>query len=293
MGEPAIKLPDAITTLTDEHRYMTLLLETLDEELQTADPKIAEDFFLMQDIVRYLHEYSDAVHHPTEDIMFGKLLMRDPSLKKDVDRLLHDHELLTANTAEILELLNSAAAQQTPEASEAVRASTAKYTTRLRKHMRLEESVVFPRAIQCLANKDWHAIESRLEATDDPLFGANVGRDYRLLYEYFSDRADSVSQRLTKQGFLQLDSMIVTIDAFEMGLVEFWDMLQDRVEALSKECRETREQTFGGHGIATAIGAQLQFATFLGKTVFDVGSDSAGIYFRTLKEMVRPFFSEP
>ena len=34
MAVPSIKLPDAIVTLSDEHRYLSLLLDTLEEQLQ-------------------------------------------------------------------------------------------------------------------------------------------------------------------------------------------------------------------------------------------------------------------
>ena len=291
MNQPAIKLPPAIMTLSDEHRYMNLLLDTLEEQLQKGDPTIAEDLYLMQDVVRYLHEYSDAVHHPTEDIMFGKLVNRDPAAKTDTDRLLRDHERLTENTTELLELLETATTEQTAATTEAIHASTTAYIGRMRQHMQFEESTVFPRTIQCLAGKDWHAIELRLESTEDPLFGANVDSEYRTLYEYFSDRADNMSQQLTKYGFLQLDSMIISADAFEMGLTEFWEMLHRHADSVSRESRQALESVFDSRSIASAIGRQLHFVAFLGKKVFDVGGDATGIYFRTLKQMAKPFLT--
>jgi hemerythrin-like domain-containing protein len=59
MVTPTVKLPGAIVTLQDEHRYMNLLLGTLEEQLQTSDLSAPGEYFLMQDIVRYLHEYPD------------------------------------------------------------------------------------------------------------------------------------------------------------------------------------------------------------------------------------------
>ena len=78
MTVPTVKLPDAIVTLSDEHRYLSLLLETLEEQLNATELTAAADFFLIQDIVHYMHEYTDAVHHPTEDLMFDKLVQRNP-----------------------------------------------------------------------------------------------------------------------------------------------------------------------------------------------------------------------
>ena len=64
--------------------------------------------YLAQDIARYMHEYPDTVHHPTEDIIFNRLLVRDPDSKKDIDWLRKDHERLAAQTAKITDLLDAA-----------------------------------------------------------------------------------------------------------------------------------------------------------------------------------------
>ena len=81
MAVPTVKLPDAIVTLSDEHRYLSLLLDTLEEQLQLTDLTAPGDFFLIQDIVHYMYEYTDVVHHPTEDLMFEKLLQRNPDTR--------------------------------------------------------------------------------------------------------------------------------------------------------------------------------------------------------------------
>jgi hemerythrin-like domain-containing protein len=291
MVSPAEKFPGAIVTLQDEHRYMNLLLETLEEQLQASDLSAPEEYFLMQDIVRYLHEYPDAVHHPTEDLLFDKLVRRKPDTEKDVARLRNDHDKLSANTAEILEVLDDAAEQHTPEASEAVRVALNKYISRLRRHMRFEETQLFPGAVQCLANKDWQAIESRLDAVQDPLFGPAVTHDYRVLYEYFADRANKLSRGATQLGFLQLDSMIVSADAIETGIAEMIDMLQRHAESLLQESRATVHKTFNSDGLRPALAAQASYMGFVGKKGINVACDAAGIYIRTIKNATEPLWN--
>ena len=203
------RLPAAIVTLNDEHRYMNLLIETLDEHVENIDTAGTGDYFLMQDIVRYLHDYPDKVHHPTEDLMFDKLVRRDPGSDKKVARLKRDHDRLSKQTARLLELLEIAANARSPKAADDVRSASSTYIGSLKRHMRVEESDLFPSAVRCLTHMDWNSIEANLEANQDPLFGGEVGRDYRALYEFFSDRANTLSQRLTSSGFLQLDGLIV------------------------------------------------------------------------------------
>ena len=291
MATRSAKLPGAVVTLQDEHRYMNLLLGTLEEQLQTSDFSSSGEYFLMQDIVRYLHDYPDKVHHPTEDLLFDKLIRREPDAQKDVARLRRDHKKLNGNTADILHLLDDAAAQPTPEAAEAVRISLETYIGRLRRHMSFEESRMFPAAVQCLANRDWQAIESRLNAVQDPLFGSAVGQDYRVLYEYFADRANQLSRGATRFGFLQLDSMIVGADAIEAGVAEMIEMLHCHAESLVQESRDTLRKTFKGDGVGSALVAQASFVGFVGKKGVHVALDAAGIYFRTLKNATEPLWN--
>jgi len=290
MAVPSIKLPDAIVTLSDEHRYLSLLLDTLEEQLRLTNLTAAGDFFLIQDIVHYMYEYTDAVHHPTEDLMFEKLLQRDPDRKKDVTYLRRDHNALHKNTARIQELLDIAAKRRTPEAAEAVRVSIEKYINRLRKHIQFEESELFPSAVRCLANRDWHAIEVSLEAMQDPLFGPTVQRDYRVLYEYFTSRADQLSRKMTSFSFLQLDNMILSADAIETGIAEMWDLLQQNADSLTQEFKYVTAKSLDGRGLAAALALQAGYAGFVGTTAIEVSSGAASIYFSTLKKAATSFF---
>jgi len=291
MATNTMKLPAAVVTLQDEHRYMNLLLTTLEEQLAASDLSGPGEYFLMQDIVRYLHEYPDTVHHPTEDLLFDKLVRREPDVEKDVARLRRDHDRLSENTSEILQLLNESAEQHTPEAAEAVRTALDKYIGRLRRHMRFEEAQMFPAAVQCLANRDWQAIESRLDAVQDPLFGSTVSQDYRLLYEYFASRANKLSRTATRFGFFQLDSMIVGADAIETGIAEMIEMLQRHAESLVGASRDAVDKTFNGDGVRPALAAQASFVGFLGKKGINVACDAAGIYIRTIKNATEPLWN--
>ena len=290
MAIPAVKLPDAIVTLSDEHRYLSLLLETLEEQLNATDLTAAGDFFLIQDIVHYMHEYTDAVHHPTEDLMFDKLVQRNPDRARDVAHLRKDHDAMHKETARIQKLLDTATRRRTPKAAEAVRATTDKYIGRLRTHIQFEETELFPAAIQCLANRDWHAIDVSLEAKQDPLFGPTVQRDYRVLYEYFANRADRLSRQMTRFGFLQLDNMILSADAIEIGIAEMWGLLQRHGDSLTHEFKVVTNKSFDGRGLASILALQARYAGFVGATTIEASGEAAGVYFRTLRNAAVSLF---
>jgi len=290
MNQSTIRLPAAIVTLSDEHRYMNLLVETLDEHLGHRSGLSSGDYFLIQDVVRYMHEYSDKVHHPTEDLMFDKLVKRKPNRKKDVARLRRDHRFLEKNTSDLMKLLGAAAESQAPEDIAAVRDAACKYTQRLRQHMQFEEEELFPSATRCLASKDWRDIEAHLDAADDPLFGKTVQRDYRVLYEYFSDRSANLSRKVTNFEFLQLDNMIVSADAIETGIAEMWDMLQEYGTSLEQGYRTVARKSAADRGIAATLTLHAGYAGLVGKTALAAGTDAAGIYFRTMKNATVSLF---
>jgi hemerythrin-like domain-containing protein len=269
---------------------LTLLLETLEEQLNATELTAAADFFLIQDIVHYMHEYTDAVHHPTEDLMFDKLVQRNPDRAKDVAHLRKDHNAMHKETARIQKLLDTAARQKTPKAADAVRATTNKYIGRLRQHIEFEENELFPAAIQCLANRDWHAMDMSLEAKQDPLFGPTVQRDYRVLYEYFANRADQLSRQMTRFGFLQLDNMILSADALETGIAEMWNLLQRHGDLLTREFSVVTDKSFDGRGLASTLALQARYAGFVGTTAIEASSQAAGVYFRTLRNAAVSLF---
>ena len=290
MAAATVKLPDAIVTLSDEHRYLSLLLDTLEEQLQLTDLTAPGDFFLIQDIVHYMYEYTDVVHHPTEDLMFDKLLQRAPDTKLEVAHLRRDHEALHKDTARIQKLLDQAVKRRNPKAAEAVRVASEKYIERLRRHIQIEETELFPSAVRCLANRDWHEIETRLEARQDPLFGPNVERDYRVLYEYFASRADQLSRQVTRFSFLQLDNMILSADVIETGVAEMWRLLQKNADSLSQEFKYVTAKSLDGRGLAAALTLQAGYAGFVGTTAVQVTGEAANIYFKTLKNATTSFF---
>lgn len=283
------RTPAALETLADEHRYMSLLLDTLDKQLREINPKTPSDYFLAQDIIRYMHEYPDIAHHPTEDLMFKSLVERDPDAQSDVDRLLNDHIRLATITGDIVRLLEHASKQQTTAALHKARSAVDSYVDRLRGHMRYEETVMFPHAANCLTDEDWAHIESSLAAMDDPLFGHSVDSNYRVLYEYFSNRARSVSRQITNRGYSQLDNMILSADALEAGLGEYVDLVHQLVANISRESRKTFDDTFTDFSPKRAVRAQLRFALFLGKEAGRAGGSAANLYVKTLVRMATPF----
>ncbi len=95
---------------------------------------------------------------------------------------------------------------------------------------------------------------------------------------------------MTRSGYTQLDSLIVSAEALEAGLSDMWDMLQKHAESVVAESRSLADKTSDDGGLFNSISLQAGYAGFLGKTIFDASGDALSIGFRTLKGVAAPLF---
>ena len=68
--------------LREDHRNMSMVLEVLDEVVEHASSGKDPDFELLDEIMRYMTVYPDAVHHPKEDIMYAQLREKAPGSRR-------------------------------------------------------------------------------------------------------------------------------------------------------------------------------------------------------------------
>ena len=76
------------------HANFSRLLNVLDEQVAEFHNAQGPVFGLMLDIVSYLREFADRFHHPREDAAFMRLVMRDPTLRLPIKRLLQEHRAI-------------------------------------------------------------------------------------------------------------------------------------------------------------------------------------------------------
>jgi hemerythrin-like domain-containing protein len=62
-----------LTELRQDHRNMAVLLNLLQEEALRLEQHDRPDYELLLDIMRYMTVYSDAIHHPKEDLVYAGL----------------------------------------------------------------------------------------------------------------------------------------------------------------------------------------------------------------------------
>ena len=163
-------MPRLLDELHQDHINVDKLLGILAGEFDRYSAMGAADFDIALDVVRYLTDYSDRYHHPREDLMYDRLLLRLPQVGSDIKQVIAQHDELASagrNLKEHLAAVESDALvtrdslQQVGEA----------YIAQLRAHMFSEEDVFFPIAARHLKDTDWEEIESELRVSPDPVFG--------------------------------------------------------------------------------------------------------------------------
>lgn len=284
MSENSPGVPKVLRCLFEEHRHLAALIHALEGKATQCESLHAGDYFLMHDIVAYMHDYPEHVHHPTENRLFETLLRRVPSRKKAVKRLRNDHEAVARETQDLLDLLDEAIDEATEEREQDIRQACEAFVSHQRAHMQFENQEMFPAAIESLSKADWKEIELHFAATDDPLFGQAVANRHRTLYEYLVSPVSKASEKFTVSRMFSLERLILTVDTLEKGTGSWWARIQNLGEEISGETRSVISRSLKPAGPGSFIGLPFAYTAFLGRSLLDCSNDLARIYTSTAKD---------
>ena len=166
--------------LRDDHRNMSIVLDLLDEVVQATTAGEDPDFELIDEIMRYMTVYPDAVHHPKEDIVYHQLRVERPDLAEGLDDVPADHlaiaELGTALRDDV-EAINMGGAVRRQKLID----DMSGYVDRLRQHMNWEESDLFKRIDQMLEENKPEVDVSQYDHSKDPVFELEIEAGFRRL----------------------------------------------------------------------------------------------------------------
>ena len=87
-------MADPIAAWHAEHQYFGRLLALLHKQIDVFHTGEQPNYELMLDIVAYLRDYTDHVHHPREDVAFTHLAKHRPDLSLVLERLKQEHRVI-------------------------------------------------------------------------------------------------------------------------------------------------------------------------------------------------------
>jgi hemerythrin-like domain-containing protein len=153
----ALALP--ISAWHTDHVYFNELLGRLQRELDVFHRGERPDYERVCEIVTYLRDYGDEVHHPREGVAFACLAQRCPDMVLALARLEQEHRVIAqagqALLAQIEAILGGA---MVPRGELEVALAT--YLVYYGNHIAKEEEDVLTRAAAHLTTEDWEAVRA-------------------------------------------------------------------------------------------------------------------------------------
>ena len=175
----------ALAIIRDEHRTLTAVIDALKHVANdVAAHKLTPDYKLLWSILYYIDEFPEKLHHPKEEsVLFPLVRQRCADINDTLDELGRQH----VNSHPALDRLKGVLGHmqaEIPGALAEFAERTTTYATFHRQHMRLEETVVLPKAIEVFTEADWQEVATQFAENRDPLQAGDVaGNDwFRQLY---------------------------------------------------------------------------------------------------------------
>ena len=171
-----------IETLREEHRNIEELLLVLEQELILFDRNERPDYDIIQGIIRYFEDYPDCCHHPKEDMIFEKLKARDSIAAESVGDLEAEHQNEGKRLRQVAHVVRSVLTDH-DILRQTFHNTLRDFIDLERKHIDMEERVLFPTAIKALRPEDWAEIEAGWDEKQDSLFNAAIEERCQTLRE--------------------------------------------------------------------------------------------------------------
>ena len=170
---------ELLKELRTDHRNMAILLDMLQEEADRIENDEDIDFELAHEIMRYMTVYSDAIHHPREDLVYAGLIAAEPKLAEGLELVEAQHKELAELGAQLRQDIE-AIISGTAVTRARIVADARNYLHRLRQHMAWEEEDLFRRID---AKAETLEIDDTHLKANDPIFGEQREAGFTGLYK--------------------------------------------------------------------------------------------------------------
>lgn len=152
---------EIIRLLRAEHRNLGKVLDVLEREIEAYNERGHVNHAIVRDIVDYFRGYPALCHHPKEDLIYGKLrVVAEPAAFDRVCDLVAEHEELGSLTDRLEAAVDNLLSDAGSTRGKFIQVAR-EFLDRHRRHMDMEEGVLFPVALESLSEADWTEIDHR------------------------------------------------------------------------------------------------------------------------------------
>lgn len=274
-----------VNTLRTEHKNIEKLLVTVLEETGSSAKKArgVPDYRVIEGILDYLGNYTDSFHHPREDLMFKRLLKRQPDLREPLELLMNEHHAIESEVAELgAQLVSHLNGAHAGSRDKRLDADCRRYVKKLRRHLHFEESDVFPHT-DVLSRRDWQAVDKGLVHEPDPLFGDTVMERYEDLAAALTGRVEGISASAAYSDILSLGSLASSMQTLGKGLADLGSEQMGLVKAIGKTQREAVSDALDEKSVWAL--AKLPFS--LTKANLVLAKENTARSFKSVKRVAR------
>jgi hemerythrin-like domain-containing protein len=131
-------------------------------------------------IIEFFKNYPDSCHHPKEDIIYAKFKERNPDRAASIADLEAEHREGAVRLRRVAQAIDAVLNDQ-ELLRENVDRIVRDFVDNERKHMALEEGMIFPAILETLSSADWAEIALTLADRYGPPSGADFEEQFSTL----------------------------------------------------------------------------------------------------------------
>ena len=171
---------EIIEILRQEHRNIEKLLSVMEQELNVFDRGERPDYEVFGAIIEFFKMYPDACHHPKEDIIYEKFKARDPERAASIADLQAEHREGAVRLRRVAQAIDAVLNDQ-EVLRESVDRIVRNFIEDERRHIALEDEVVFPAILSSLHPEDWADIALKIADRYGPPLEADFEEQFSTL----------------------------------------------------------------------------------------------------------------
>jgi hemerythrin-like domain-containing protein len=152
---------EIIEILRQEHRNIEKLLRVMEQELSVFDRGERPDYEVFGAVIEFFKKYPDSCHHPKEDIIYEKFKARAPDRAVSIPDLEAEHREGAVRVRRVAQAIDAVLNDQ-ELLRESVDRIVRDFIDNERKHIALEDEVVFPAITSSLQPEDWADIALKI-----------------------------------------------------------------------------------------------------------------------------------
>lgn len=169
--------------LHEDHQHLLRILDLLDRLLDMFHQGTEPDYELICEMLEYMQQYADQLHHPTEDLIFERMKTYDAGQQQIIDVLTNQHEFLGEINRQFRASMEGIIHGDVLR-RDLVEAHGRDLVQTLRKHLDMEENEAFPLARKLLTDDDWIELQEQAPNASDPVFGDRDPDRFQALYRH-------------------------------------------------------------------------------------------------------------